>query len=102
MYLKLDGADDEPRYDLSASTREPPPPPRLHGLSPGEFEVSDGRVSVSTAYGEDGRQFETTRGGAAEGLSSFAKAISGKKTNAVEILADYVASLDPGEAGPGK
>jgi len=84
---------------------EPPPrpgrAPRLRGLGPGEILIHDGSRSVTVTYGEDGRWFETTRSGDLETLAAVVPALAHKSAQPVELLADFVAGLDPRKSGPG-
>ena len=76
------------------------PPLRLGGLTPGEFEVSDGLFRISVTYGQDGRSAETSRGGSPDTFMSFARAVKKGDRNPAEVLIDHLVALDPARAGP--
>jgi len=82
--------------------KRPGPAPRLRGLGPGELNVHDGPHRATVTYGGDGRWFETCRSASPEALSGVVPALAARTATPVELVADYVASLDPGRHGPGR
>ncbi|MBK8098780.1 MAG: hypothetical protein IPK26_16830 [Planctomycetes bacterium] len=80
----------------------PPPPPKLRGLGPGEIRIHDGEEYVEIAYSEAGAKFETSRSHHAHPLAAVAPAIAAGGGNPIELLARFVAGLDPGRHGSGR
>ena len=87
----------------------PPPaqerrPPRVRNLGPGEVMVHDGPDSITVSYGEDGCWFETSRSANPRALAGVVAALEPRTARvvglAVELLAEYVAGLDPERHGP--
>ncbi|MCK6479099.1 MAG: hypothetical protein L6R43_02790, partial [Planctomycetes bacterium] len=84
----------------------PPPPPRpgkapnLRGLGPGFLSLHEGARYVQVAYAEDGRWFETSRGGPPETLEGVLPLLAAGGGPPVERVAAFVASLDPAALGP--
>ncbi len=77
-------------------------PPRLRGLGPGEVVIHDGLQSITVTYGDDGRWMETSRSEEPDALSGVLPVLSRKAARPVELLAEYVASLDPARHGRGR
>jgi hypothetical protein len=84
----------------------PPPPPRpgkapnLRGLGPGYVQLQDGLRYVQVAYAADGRWFETSRGGPPSALEGVLPLLAAGGAPPAEIVARFVASLDPAARGP--
>ena len=88
-------------------TPEEPPPrpgrvPRLRGLGPGEVIIHDGAQFVTVTYGADGRWVETSKGKEPAELTGAVSAVAKGTGPRVELLANYVASLDVARHGPGR
>lgn len=80
----------------------PPPPPKLRGLGPGEIRLVDGDEHIEIAFNEEGAKFETCRSHHAHPLAGLAPALAAAGGNPIELLARFVASLDPSRHGPGR
>jgi hypothetical protein len=80
----------------------PPPPPKLRGLGPGEIRIVDGDEHIEIAFNEEGAKFETCRSHHAHPLAGLAPALAAAGGNPMELLARFVASLDPSRHGPGR
>lgn len=80
----------------------PPPPPKLRGLGPGEIRIVDGAEHIEIAFNEEGAKFETCRSQHAHPLAGLAPALAAAGGNPIELLAHFVAALDPGRHGPGR
>jgi len=76
--------------------------PRLRDLGPGRLEVHDGPHRAEVAYGGDGRWFETVRSASPTALCGVLPALEAGGASPVELLADFVASLDVRRHGPGR
>lgn len=92
------GLDEVPAVESPA----PPPPPKLRGLGPGEIRLLDGDEFIEVAYNEEGAKFETCRSHHPHPLAGLAPALAKPGGNPVELLAGFVAALDPSRHGPGR
>ena len=80
----------------------PQPPPKLRGLGPGEIRIVDGDEHIEIAFNEAGAKFETCRSQHSHPLAGLAPALAAAGGNPIELLARFVAALDPGRHGPGR
>ncbi len=77
------------------------PPPKLRGLGPGEIRLVDGADSIEIVYNDEGAMLETCRSHA-HPLAGLAPALAAEGANPIELLARFMASLDPSRHGPGR
>jgi hypothetical protein len=102
--------DKNPRWtfpmEIPGLEPAPPPPPlpgkapNLRGLGPGYIQLQDGTRYIQVAYAEDGRSFETSRGGPPSALEGVLPILADGVGPAAERLAAYVVGLVPARAGP--
>ena len=71
-------------------------------LGPGEIRIVDGDEHIEIAFNEEGAKFETCRSQHAHPLAELAPALASAGANSTELLARFVAALDPGRHGPGR
>jgi hypothetical protein len=74
--------------------------PNLRGLGPGYIQIQDGARYVQVAYAEDGRWFETSRGGPPSTLEGVIPLLVAASGPAVELVAEFVAAIDVTRNGP--
>jgi hypothetical protein len=86
---------------LAAQPPKAAPPPKLRGLGPGEIRLVDGHEHIEIVYNEEGSKFETCRSHHAHPLAGLAPALA-EGGNATELLARFIAALDPDRHGPGR
>ena len=92
----IPGVYEEPKV-------RPGPAPKIRGLGPGQVSIHDGPQHASLSYGGDGRWFECSVSSAPqEALAGVVAALAGRTASPPEIVASFVAGLDPGRHGPGR
>jgi hypothetical protein len=91
--------DGEPAM---APAPQPAPPPRLRGLGPGEIRLLDGSERIEIYYGDTGSKLETCRSHHRRPLPGLGAALTATDGNPIELLARYLATLDPGRHGEGR
>lgn len=77
-------------------------PPKLRGLGPGEIRLYDGAEHIEIVYDDRGCQYETCRSAHPRPLAGLAQALAAAQANPTELLARFLAALDPGRHGPGR
>jgi len=87
-------------FDGPAPTRATPP--RLRGLGPGEIRLADGAEHIEIVYDDAGAKLETCRSNHPRPLAGLAPALAETGGNPVELLARFLAALDPSRHGPGR
>jgi hypothetical protein len=78
------------------------PPLKLRGLGPGEIRLADGDEFIEITYDDAGSKLETCRSHHAHPLAGLAPALAAAGANPTELLARYLAALDPSRHGPGR
>jgi len=76
--------------------------PKLRGLGRGEVVVHDGPDTITVTYGDDGRWAETARSESPDALRGVVATVAKGRARPVELVAEFVAALDPGRHGPGR
>lgn len=80
----------------------PGPAPKIRGLGPGQLTIHDGAHSVTVCYGADGRWFECSVTDARVTLAGVVPVLASRSASPVELVAAFVAGIDPGRQGPAR